>query len=316
MADNAHTTPSSTPSPSLLGAAHSGPDETGGRARILAALEGRQPDPEAQHVAPPARRKGARALWLLAVLLLLLGAAFWLMPYWQQADDRDAVANAPAPQGEVVANAPAVIEQEEAPAEDDNAPLRSPLDQLSLGGVAQPSLPQTATLVDDRPQGLGEGANPLAALGAGPLAAVTATPPGKATPAKGPQPSNARNSGAKPEASRGPTRAAAANANANGKAAQPRRAAPARRGDTQDSDADILSALMAYGLPPASPPGTRVYKTDGVFIRELPGSSLQERLAQCRDQGFFAGQQCRMQVCAGHWGQAPECPLAQPEVSP
>lgn len=315
MADNAHTTPSSTPSPSLLGAAHSGQDETGGRARILATLEGRQPDPEAQHVAPPVRRKGARALWLLPVLLLLLGAAFWLMPQWWQSNDLPSVADAPVSQGEAVANAPAVIEQEE-PTEDDNAPLRSPLDQLSLGGVAQGSLPQTATLVDDRPQDDGDGPNPLAALGAGPLAAVTATPPVKAAPGKGPQPSNAKGSGAKPEVSRGPTRTAAANANANGKAAQPRRAAPAKRGNAQDSDADILSALMAYGLPPASPPGTRVYKTDGVFIRELPGSSLQERLAQCRDQGFFAGQQCRMQVCAGYWGQAPECPLSEPEVSP
>lgn len=73
---------------------------------------------------------------------------------------------------------------------------------------------------------------------------------------------------------------------------------------------------MSYGLPPASPPGTRVYKSDGIFIREMPGSPLSERLKECRRLSFIESEQCRLRVCAGQWGTAVECPTPQANIEP
>ncbi|WP_175170735.1 hypothetical protein [Achromobacter kerstersii] len=51
-------------------------------------------------------------------------------------------------------------------------------------------------------------------------------------------------------------------------------------------------------------------------MREMPDSPLSERLKECRKLSFIEGEQCRLRVCAGQWGTAPECPTPQANVEP
>jgi len=71
-----------------------------------------------------------------------------------------------------------------------------------------------------------------------------------------------------------------------------------------DGDAALLSALMSYGLPPPT----------SATAAALPGTPLAERLQQCRRKPFLESEQCRLQVCAGQWGLAPECPNPQAQT--
>ncbi|OZI49015.1 hypothetical protein [Bordetella genomosp. 5] len=275
-----------------------------GAPRILAALEGRAPDAEAKHL--PNKRRARPVRWVVLALLLALfaGAATWLVvedgavPLMAQAPASDpqapggAAANqvAPATNPDLIARAPAAPSADAAPA------------------------PATAAIVDETPPAAdpnlgrgdrepdGEPTNPLSVL------AMTAPTPGASTP--GPV-------AARPVAP-GPTRQAAEQqrkqADNGARQTKPAKASPSRK--PADSDAALLSALMDYGLPPASPPGTRVYKTDGMFMRVMPGSPLADRLSECRKLSFLEGEQCRLRTCAGHWGTAPECPTPQANIEP
>ena len=142
-----------------------------------------------------------------------------------------------------------------------------------------------------------EGAVPM-------VAQAPATVPGAAAPAAAPAPGPTRQAAELREQPGNTTRAA--------KSATP----PRKSAKSADTDAALLSALMSYGLPPASPPGTRVYKSEGVFMREMPGSPLSERLKECRKLGFIESEQCRLRVCAGQWGTAVECPTPQANIEP
>ncbi|WP_454675429.1 hypothetical protein [Achromobacter pestifer] len=253
------------------------------------------PEAEVKHLAPKRRSKAP----LLALLLLLgiAGAGFW------------AVFDTPA-RPNVVANADGVMSEPPRPTKDANLPV------AAMAQAPAPELPAStaATIVEDHPLAQlarapdldarePEPSNPLSALAvtaAAPKpAAVTASNAPAAATAKAPGPTvqradRARETAAAPKAA--PTRA--------------------KQSPRSDSDAALLAALMSYGLPPASPPGTKVYKTDGIFIRELPGSPLSARLAECRKLGFLESEQCRLRVCAGHWGTAAECPNAQAHIEP
>jgi len=294
MAEDEKRSRSPTSVPSLLAGRSSSRNDEGASPRILAALEGRVPDAEVKHLTPKRRSRAP----LLLLLLLLIGAAgaglhalFDTPSAPVMADSGVSPASAPA------ANAPAAA-----------APAAVAASVPAAGERDADAQPSSAAIIEDHPLAQltrpdeDDGRmpeNPLSAL------AVTAAPPPKvalSAPAAAAAPKDA-----------GPTvQRAAGGAHAGaGSSAPPRAKAP-----RNDSDAALLAALMSYGLPPASPPGTKVYKTDGVFVRELPGSPLDARLEQCRKLGFLESEQCRLRVCAGHWGTAPECPNPQANIEP
>lgn len=248
------------------------------------------PDAEVKHLAPKRRSR----LPLALLLLLLTGAAGAV--FYSVFD------TSPLP----------VVAESTPPAAPPAQPVAAPAAPTAGARVAAAdpdTPPSSAAVIEDHPLaqlGLPNAdedrgpENPLSAL------AVTATPP---------QPRAALQAQAAAPKAAGPTVPRANTSQASPKA--PPQGAPQRaKTPRNDSDAALLAALMSYGLPPASPPGTKVYKNDGVFVRELPGSPLAARLEQCRKLGFLESEQCRLRVCSGYWGTAPECPNPQAQVEP
>ncbi|WP_454691383.1 hypothetical protein [Achromobacter aloeverae] len=305
--------------PSLL----AGRSDAGARdsqsSRILAALEGRAPQPERQHM-PAARARSSRAWWLLVLLLLIGaggGAAWWRIQQQGKA--------APAPGGSIMANAgaqgggaangaanpgqaaaPGSGATANASAASTPAPAASgpaasangPGGANGAAAQAQPPAPAPAAIVDA--PGSNREATADAAPGArgeredsppsNPLSALAAAAPAAALPA------------APAEKGKAPD-GKAAEGKADAKSA-PHAARNTKARKKSDGDAALLSALMAYGLPP---PSTGAVAT-------LPGTPLAERLQQCRRKPFLESEQCRLQVCAGQWGLAPECPNPQAQT--
>ncbi len=295
MTEDEKRSRSPTSVPSLLAGRSPSPDERAA-SRILAALEGRVPDAEVKHLAPKRRSR----LPLALLLLLLTGAAGAVLYSVFDAPALPVVAEsgAPATQAQQPAVAPASAPVAVARAPEAEAPPSAaaiiedhPLAQLTRPDADADRVPE----------------NPLSAL------AVTATPPqpraALQAQAQAPAPAAAPKAG-------GPAAQHAEHAANGARAAAPRAAPKGGKTPSNDSDAALLAALMSYGLPPASPPGTKVYKNDGVFVRELPGSPLTARLEQCRKLGFLESEQCRLRVCSGYWGTAPECPNPQANVEP
>lgn len=294
--------------PSLLAGRPSSADEPQS-SRILATLEGRVPEAEAKHL-PPRQRSKTPLLVLLLLFLGCVGAGLWAV--YDTAELPVVVARM-EPDARPAGNAPAAVAGATPANAQGNA---AAVEQARVPADAQAPPPSAAAIIDDHPLAQltqsadqGEPANPLAAL------AVTAAAPKPAAAPRAAQPKAPGPTTQRAERSREATVVAAATP---GAPASTSKAAPARGKATprNDSDAALLATLMAYGLPPASPPGTKVYKTDGIFVRELPGSSLATRLGECRKLGFLESEQCRLRVCAGHWGTAPECPNAQSHVEP
>ncbi len=303
--------------PSLLAGRSSSPDAQPS-SRILATLEGRVPEAEAKHL-PPKQRSKTPLLVLLALFLGCVGAGLWAV--YDTAELPVVVARTepesrPAADGKPVAGKPVAGNGAAAAMTQANASATAQA-RMPANTEAPPS--NAAAIIDDHPLAQltqpapaadeGEPANPLAALAVTAAAPKPAAVP-RAAPSRAPGPAAQH-----AERSREATVVAAATPGApasTSKSAPARGKAPPRN----DSDAALLATLMAYGLPPASPPGTKVYKTDGIFVRELPGSSLATRLGECRKLGFLESEQCRLRVCAGHWGTAPECPNAQSHIEP
>lgn len=289
--DRQESRPTKT-APSLLSAAASSPHEIES-SRILAALEGRAPQAEVKHLAPPRRRAG-RWLALALLLALLAGGITWFI---HEEGAMPMTAQAPAPAVALAERQASSPSQVSGTASAVGASLQSELEKP----------PAVAAIVDEAPPArdanVGRGEPDPQGEPTNPLSVLAMTPPPAAAPAPGPtrqaaeQQQRTRQAGA-PQAGR------------------PASGAPRNAAKPSDTDAALLSALMNYGLPPASPPGTRVYKSDGVFMREMPGSPLAERLKACRKLSFIEGEQCRLRVCAGQWGTAPECPTPQANVEP
>ncbi|MGE8672172.1 MAG: hypothetical protein ACN6PB_03960 [Achromobacter kerstersii] len=292
--------------PSLLSASAPARGEAES-SRILAALEGRAPEAEVKHLATPREGRARRWVALAVLLALMAGGISWII---HEDGAAPMVAQAPAPAVASASNPVASLPQASMPSPS------SPSGELAIKPMDRP--PDVAAIIDEAPPardaGVGRGepepqnepTNPLSML------AMT-TPPAAGTPAAGTPAAGS------PAAAPGPTRQAAEqraqHANAP-RAAKPASTPPRKTAKPSDTDAALLSALMNYGLPPASPPGTRVYKSEGVFMREMPGSPLSERLKECRKLSFIEGEQCRLRVCAGQWGTAPECPTPQANVEP
>lgn len=251
------------------------------------------PDAEVKHLAP--RRRSRLPLALLLLLLMGAGGAVLYSVFDTPPLPVVAESGAPAAQPAQPAAAPAsaaIARTAEADAPPSSAAIIEdhPLAQLGRRSADEERVPE----------------NPLSAL------AVTAALQ---------QPRAALQAQATAPKAAGPTAQRAehaANSGTRGSVPQatPQAAQQRAKPPRNDSDAALLAALMSYGLPPASPPGTKVYKNEGVFVRELPGSPLTARLEQCRKLGFLESEQCRLRVCSGYWGTAPECPNPQAHVEP
>ncbi|EHK67168.1 hypothetical protein [Achromobacter arsenitoxydans] len=294
MAEEKKDARPTTTAPSLLSASPAARGEADS-SRILAALEGRAPEAEVKHLATPRRSRARRWTALALLLALVAGGVAWVIhedgtaPMLAQAP---AAAPAPAP-----APAPAVtppqasLSASSAAGDNPLRALEAPPAVASIVDEAPPA--RDANVGRGEPDPLGEPTNPLSVL-------AMSQPPA-AAPAPGPTRQAAE------------LRAQQGNAT---RAAKPAAATPRKSAKPADTDAALLSALMNYGLPPASPPGTRVYKSEGVFMREMPGSPLSERLKECRRLSFIESEQCRLRVCAGQWGTAVECPTPQANIEP
>ncbi|CAG9260929.1 hypothetical protein [Paraburkholderia caribensis] len=80
-----------------------------------------------------------------------------------------------------------------------------------------------------------------------------------------------------------------------------------------DSDADLLAALVARTKPASSKPGQPAdaqVASKKVSATGNPTATLAERINECGQHGFFEEQLCRWRVCDGHWGKDPHCPAA------
>lgn len=276
--------------PSLLSASPAARGEADS-SRILAALEGRAPEAEVKHMATPRASRARRWTALALVLALLAGGITWVI-HDEGAAPMVALAPAAAPAPAASASAGASLPRAElAPAAAGDNPLGALIAPPSVASIIDEAPPaRDADVGRGEPEPAREPTNPLSVLAmTPPVAAVAPAPPG-------------------------PTRQAAQAANAS-RAAKPA-AGPRKSAKPADTDAALLSALMSYGLPPASPPGTRVYKSEGIFMREMPGSPLSERLKECRRLSFIESEQCRLRVCAGQWGTAVECPTPQANIEP
>ncbi|MDF3852363.1 hypothetical protein [Achromobacter denitrificans] len=277
--------------PSLLSASPAARGEADS-SRILAALEGRAPEAEVKHLATPRSSRARRWTALALLLALMAGGIAWVI------HEEGAVP--------MVAQAPATVPGAAAPAAaQPQASLpSSPSDAMSNPLSALEKPPAVASIIDEAPPArdadVGRGEPDPQGEPTNPLSVLAMTPPPAAAPAPGPT----RQAAELREQPSNTTRAA--------KSATP----PRKSAKSADTDAALLSALMSYGLPPASPPGTRVYKSEGVFMREMPGSPLSERLKECRKLGFIESEQCRLRVCAGQWGTAVECPTPQANIEP
>lgn len=288
--------------PSLLSASPAARGEADS-SRILAALEGRAPEAEVKHMATPRSSRARRWTALALLLALLAGGITWSI---HEEGAAPMVAQAPAAAPGVAstpgdAPAPSLAAS---PPQASFSPSSADTFNNPLSALEKP--PAVASIIDEAPPArnanVGRGEPDTQGAPTNPLSVLAMTPPpAAAAPAPGPTRQAAE------------LRAQQANST---RAAKPAAAAPRKNAKSSDTDAALLSALMSYGLPPASPPGTRVYKSDGVFMREMPGSPLSERLKECRKLGFLESEQCRLRVCAGQWGTAVECPTPQANIEP
>ncbi|MGF6774290.1 hypothetical protein P3T18_006805 [Paraburkholderia sp. GAS199] len=306
---------SKTP-PSLLSDKAKGAGGNG--SRILANLEGR--------VEPPAEktRRSKAPLAVLAVLLIAAGGwGAWHMQQRNQAEalasagtDKPAAAVAAASGSQqiaaAVASAPVAVSSQAATIiadENDGKSASSPASASASG--------------DDGSRlsrALADGAEPGSATAEVASAASSA----KGVPAESVGTGKHAKSGATVAAStkhetaaHGKKESASAHHAAPSTALAQSKKAHAvndsHKASKDDSDADLLAALVARTKPAdtkssGGDAATRVSATTPVAASG--NAKLAERVKECSQRGFFEDQLCRWRVCDGHWGKDPSCPAS------
>ncbi|MFM0235355.1 hypothetical protein [Paraburkholderia sediminicola] len=299
--------------PSLLSDKAKGADGNG--SRILANLEGR--------VEPPTDKPRRSKTPLLLVALLVIAAGGWGAWHMQQRVQTESLASATpanagkaavpasaasgAPQVTAKAEAPAAASSQaativaddsdsKAPAASADAPASGDGSRLSraLADGAEPSNPSTL----------------VASATAASAVTVPAAKHGKSSTAVA---SNAKHD----TAAHGKKESATASnhhASAPTVVAQSKKSRPAGNASKDDSDADLLAALVAR-TKPADAKAADGNTATKVSASATPGNAkLAERVKECGQRGFFEDQLCRWRVCDGHWGKDPACPGAAPQA--
>lgn len=303
--------------PSLLSDKAKGADGNG--SRILANLEGR--------VAPPNDKPRRSRTPVALVALLVIAAGGWGAWHMQQRAPAEPVAGAVPASGANVAKAavPASVAsatvqvaasaQAPAPASSQAATI---IADDSDSKAAASSTSASAGLADNRlSRALADGAVPSGASASvasvAPIAGAPGTAPAVASAAKHDKSSATVASRSKHEAAahgKKETVAASSGSHRSGTTTAATQAKKAKPGATSkdDSDADLLAALVARTKPADSKAGGSSPAAK-VPTSAAPGNAkLAERVKECGQRGFFEDQLCRWRVCDGHWGKDPACP--------
>ncbi|MFM0206735.1 hypothetical protein PQQ96_04945 [Paraburkholderia sediminicola] len=299
--------------PSLLSDKAKGADGNG--SRILANLEGR--------VAPPTDQPRRSKTPLVLVALLVVAAGGWGAWHMQQRVQTESLASAAPANAEKAAvaasaagSAPQVTAKAEAPAAaSSQAATIIADDSDSKAPAASASVPASGD--DSRlSRALANGAEPSNA--STPVASATAASAVTVPTAKHGKSSTAVASSAKHEmTAHGKKESAIASsrhASAPTAVAQTKKSRAAGNASKDDSDADLLAALVAR-TKPADTKAADGSTTTKVSASATPGNAkLAERVKECGQRGFFEDQLCRWRVCDGHWGKDPACPGSTPQA--
>ncbi|MFM0504196.1 hypothetical protein [Paraburkholderia caffeinilytica] len=299
--------------PSLLSDKAKGADGNG--SRILANLEGR--------VAPPADKPRRSKTPLLLVALLVIAAGGWGAWHMQQRLQTASLASAtPVGAGKAAApasaasGAPQVTAKAEAPAAASSQAATIVADDSdSKAPAASASAPASGD--ENRlSRALADGAEPSNA--SAPVASATAASAVVVPAAKHRKSSTAIAGNAKHEtAAHGKKENASASnhhASAPTAVAQTKKSRPAGNASKDDSDADLLAALVAR-TKPADTKAADGNAATKVSASAAPGNAkLAERVKECGQRGFFEDQLCRWRVCDGSWGKDPACPGSAPQA--
>nr|WKF61071.1 hypothetical protein HUO10_005598 [Paraburkholderia busanensis] len=315
--------------PSLLSDKAKGADANG--SRILANLEGR--------VAPPTEKPRRSKAPLLLVALLVIAAGGWGAWHMQQRQQDETLASATSESGKpgasvapVTSGASPTAATAAAPASSANAAPGATA-QAAAKEPAAASASQAATIIADDSdskasatvpasgdasrlsRALADGAEPSSAPA--PVASATSASAVQVPAAKHGKTAVAVASNGKHDAAHGKkesTTASAGNHHASTPTAvaQTKKARPAANASKDDSDADLLAALVARTKPAdTKATGSATTKVSAT----TPGNAkLAERVKECSQRGFFEDQLCRWRVCDGHWGKDPACPGAAPQA--
>jgi len=308
--------------PSLLSDKAKGADGNG--SRILANLEGR--------VAPPADKPRRSRTPLALVALLVIAAGGWGAWHMQQRGQNESLAAA-APASavnvgkaavpasavngavQVAANAqaPAPASSQAATIIADDSDSKAATASSASAGAAESRL--SRALADGaEPSGASVPVASVASVASGASASsarVASTAKHDKSPAIASKSKHEAGAHGKKEsatASASSHRSSTTTAAAQSKKAKPDAASK------DDSDADLLAALVARTKPADSKTSANNSATK-VATSAAPGNAkLAERVKECGQRGFFQDQLCRWRVCDGHWGKDPACPGSTPQA--
>ncbi|WP_144137509.1 hypothetical protein [Paraburkholderia sp. BCC1884] len=296
--------------PSLLSDKAKGADRNG--SRILANLEGR--------VAAPTDNPRRSKAPLLLVALLVIAAGGWGAWHMQQRTQAESLAAAaPANVVKTAAPAPAAsgaaqaVAKAEAPAAASSQAATIVADDSDSKTAATPSAASGGDDASRLSRALAEGAEPSSAPT--PVASATAASTAAVPTAKHGKTVTAVASNAKHESVHGKKEPLASHhASTPTAVAQSKKSRAAGTASKDDSDADLLAALVARTKPAdarttGGNAATKVSATAGGG-----NAKLAERVKECGQRGFFEDQLCRWRVCDGHWGKDPACPGSSPQA--
>ncbi|USU19934.1 hypothetical protein [Paraburkholderia fungorum] len=299
--------------PSLLSDKAKGADGNG--SRILANLEGR--------VAPPTEKPRRSKTPLVLVALLVIAAGGWGAWHMQQRVQSESLASATPANAEKAAvpasaasGAPQVAAKAEAPAAASSQAATIVADDSDSNAPAASASASASGDGSRLSRALADGAEPSNA--SAPVASATAASAVTVQAAKHGRSATAVAGNEKREVTahgkKESTSASNRHASAPATVAQTKKSRAAGNTSKDDSDADLLAALVAR-TKPADPKATDDKTATKVSASATPGNiKLAERVKECGQRGFFEDQLCRWRVCDGHWGKDPACPGAAPQA--
>jgi hypothetical protein len=293
--------------PSLLSDKAKGTDGNG--SRILANLEGR--------VAPPTEKPRRSKAPLLLIALLVIAAGGWGAWHMQQRTQSESLAAAAPASGEKTAAAavaasaaPQVVAKVEAPAPASSQAATIVADD-SDNKAAAASATAPASDGSRLSRALADGAEssgapaPIASATAASAVTVPAAKHGKSVAAVASKDKHESAVHGKKESATASNR----HASAPTEVAQSKKTRASGSASKDDSDADLLAALVARTKPADAKPAAGGNAATKVSASATPGNAkLAERVKECGQRGFFEDQLCRWRVCDGHWGKDPACP--------
>ncbi|OAJ52674.1 hypothetical protein [Paraburkholderia ginsengiterrae] len=283
--------------PSLLSDKAKGTDGNG--SRILANLEGR--------VAPPTEKPRRSKAPLALIALLVIAAGGWGAWHLQQRGQSESLASAtsasvekPAMAAAAASAVPQVAAKAEAPAPASSQAATIVADdsdsKAASGSVSGDESRLSRALADGAEPSSAPA--PVASATSASAVTVPAAKHGKAATAVA-----ARDKHGKKESAT----ASSHHASAPTAVAQAKKTRPSGTAAKDDSDADLLAALVARTKPAETKTASGNVATK-VSASTTGDAKLAERVKECGQRGFFEDQLCRWRVCDGHWGKDPACP--------